>query len=77
MNFTRNELKMVVKLINKEADNISTKINDAENIVFDLTERGEDTAEIYQHIRQLENALSEYCQLADKFEDLIVGSYRQ
>lgn len=77
MNFNRREVSLLLELVNKKIDDLGKKIFLGEDVVFDLTERGDDTDEAYQRIRALEDEMDEYCRIAEKLDSIIVGSWKR
>ena len=73
MDFNRWELKLTIELITERLKELESQLSIQEELVYDLTERGEDTEVTYNRIREIENLLATYETIAQKFEAMKEG----
>jgi hypothetical protein len=68
MEFSKQELKLILEVIAQKLDAIEQLLSIQQEVIFDMTERGEDTEEAYSRVNELDELLGKYAEIYNKLE---------
>lgn len=74
MKFSKQELSLIIELLEAKIRELENQLAYQADIIFDMEERGEDTTEPYYRLNELEGQIDTYYTIQDKLEELKEGN---